>query len=163
MTTKTAELLAKGLKSGFGGGNVMKNVKRAKFNFDSSHLENGSNVYHDEWIAGTKGFGGGQEIVETNGQRYTRVYAGGTVYPSILKKLAITETQVMGYLKDQIIENGHKIRLFKSFSPRLTSPWKYEYKVDKKTSELPITTGTERIYYKNKLVFQHNFIICPVE
>lgn len=161
MSNKTDEFLAKGLKSGFGGGNVMQNVKRSGFNLDSSHFEDKKGRYHDEWAAARAG--GGQELVWVEGKNYTRVYAGGTINPIALDKLGIKIDDVMVFLKKIILNNASLIRLHQNFGPIQEKDWSYSYTVIERNEQIPLTTGKEEILYKGKLVFQHNFLICPVD
>ncbi|MBU0569897.1 hypothetical protein KKB40_03890 [Patescibacteria group bacterium] len=63
------KLLARGLQKGFGGGTARTGVKRGGFELESSHYETkDGGVYHDEWLANR--VGGGQELVEVEGERY---------------------------------------------------------------------------------------------
>lgn len=161
MSLKTDKLLAKGLAAGFGNGTVRTGITRGSFDIDSSHLETIKEIYHDEWVAIR--IGGGQELVKSGNVTYTRVYAGGVIPTKDLEKMGITIAEIMDVLKKQIVENGEKIRLHTDFEPKLDSPWQYSYKVTGTNKDLSMTTGKELIKYKNTIVFEHDFIICPVE
>lgn len=159
--SKINKLLIKGLKEGFAGGTTMQDVKRKCFNLKSSHYEEGSNIYHDEWFADRAG--GGQEIIKVKDITFTRVYAGGTIPTEDLKKLGISKGHVMIFLKKQITENGEKIRLYSDFETKPEGDWQYSYKVLNTNKEIPLTVGKEVIKYKDQLVFVHDFIISPVD
>ncbi len=154
-------MLARGLQKGFGGGTVRLGVGRGGFDVESSHLEGGGSVYHDEWVADR--VGGGQELVQVGDRIYTRVYAGGTIAESELKRLGVTKKEVIAYLKSQILQNGDKIRLHKDFYPEPEGDWGYTYKIIDSEEGVPMTTGKECIYYKGQMVFTHIFLLCPVE
>jgi hypothetical protein len=154
------DLLTKGLAAGFGGGTAMQGVKRGGFELESSHLEDGEGVYHDEWAADR--VGGGQELVEKDGKRFTRVYAGGTLALEELQQMGITKGDIMGHLKHQLVKNGEKIRLYGDFTAE-DGDWSYAYKVLDREEAIPTTVGKEVISYKGQMVFVHHFIFCPVE
>lgn len=156
----TDKLLAKGLAQGFAGGTVMDGVTRAGFNFKSSHFEE-SGVYHDEWFADRAG--AGQEVVKVGDSTYSRVYAGGTISIEELNKLGIDKGQVMTFLKKQMTENSESIRLHTDFTPESEGDWQYSYRVTGTSSQIPLTMGKEVITYKDQLVFEHDFIISPVD
>ena len=156
------ELLTKGLQEGFGGGTVRKGVDRGGFKVESSHYETeDGDAYHDEWLANR--VGGGQELIEIDGNRFTRVYAGGTISEEALKDLGLTKKDVVGFLKKQILENGENLRLCDDFLPEAEEDWRYEYKIIDKEDDIPVTMGKESIYFKEELVFVHNFVLSPVE
>lgn len=161
MSEKTDKILVRGLKEGFAGGTIMNNVEREGFKLKSSHFENESDVYHDEWFADRAG--GGQEIVKAGKETYTRVYAGGTVPREVLVQLGISIGDVMTFLKKQIIENGEKIRLNTNFEPETEGDWQYSYKVLDRDEGIPLTLGKETINFKGILVFVHDFVISPVD
>ncbi len=161
MSQETDKLLAEGLKQGFAGGTVMSSLNRAGFSLKSSDFENEAGKYHDEWFANRAG--GGQEIVKVGETTYTRVYAGGTIPPEELQKLGITKGDVMKFLKKQMLESGEKIRLHSDFEPEAEGDWKYSYKVTGTNKQVPMTMGKEVISYRGNLVFEHDFIICPVD
>src|SRR3989344_4796344 len=109
MSQNAFKLLAKGLAQDFAGGTVMSGVKRAGFDFKSSHFEENGNIYHDEWFADRAG--AGQEVVKVGDVTYSRVYAGGTLQVEKLQELGTDKGQIMTFLKKQMLENGEKIRL----------------------------------------------------
>ncbi|MFH1601526.1 MAG: hypothetical protein ABIB61_01060 [Candidatus Shapirobacteria bacterium] len=158
----TEALLSKGLEEGFGGKTVRENVQRGPFELESSHYETEEgNVYHDEWLANR--VGGGQEIVEVDGKRFTRVYAGGTVSEEILESLGLTKKEVIAFLKGQITKNGDEIRLYEDFGPESEGDWQYEYQIMDREDDIPVTTGKESIFYQGELVFVHVFALSPIE
>jgi hypothetical protein len=155
------KLLNTGLKEGFAGGTIREGVERGGFNLESSHLERDEGKYHDEWMAGR--VGGGQELVEINGEYFTRVYAGGTISDEELKNLGITGKEVIGQLKNQLLENSDLIRLKKDFLPEPDRDFQYKCEVIDNENEIPVTTVKESISYKGKTVFIHILVLCPVE
>ncbi|MBU0572212.1 hypothetical protein KKH23_00905 [Patescibacteria group bacterium] len=156
------EMLTRGLQEGFGGETTRKSVARGGFTLESSHYETkDGNTYHDEWMADR--VGGGQELVEVDGKRFTRVYAGGTISEEALKDFGLTKKDVISFLKKNILENGDKIRLQGNFQPEAEGDWQYKYNVIDREESIPVTVGKEHIYYKGELVFVHNFIISPIE
>jgi len=160
MSQKTDNLLVQGLSYGFAGKTKAKKVTRASFILDSSHLNVGNSVYHDEWFADRAG--GGQEIVKVGSEKFTRVYAGGTIPKKDLVKLGTNNDEVMNFLKKQIVENGKSIRLYHDFTS-CAGNWNYSYKVVYKNISIPLTLGQEIISYKGKLVFEHIFVLCPID
>jgi len=161
MSQETDELLSKGLAQGFAGGTVMSGVNRAEFDFKSSHFEENGNVYHDEWFADRAG--AGQEVVKVGDVTYSRVYAGGTLPVDELQKLGTDKGQIMTFLKKHMLENGDRIRLHTDFRPEAEGDWQYSYKVTDTNPQIPLTIGKEVITFKGQLVFEHDFIICPVD
>lgn len=161
MSQETDELLSKGLAQGFAGGTVMSGVNRAEFDFKSSHFEENGNVYHDEWFADRAG--AGQEVVKVGDVTYSRVYAGGTLPVDELQKLGTDKGQIMTFLKKHMLENGDRIRLHTDFRPEAEGDWQYSYKVTDTNPQIPLTMGKEVITFKGQLVFEHDFIICPVD
>jgi hypothetical protein len=155
------EMFTKGLQEGFGGKTARKSAVRGGFTLESSHYETKDGVYHDEWLADR--VGGGQELVEVDGKRFTRVYAGGTIYEETLQDLGLTKKNVISFLKKNILENGENIRLHNDFKPEAEGDWQYKYKVIDREDSIPITVGKESIYHKGELVFVHGFVISPVE
>lgn len=159
--TDIDSLLSKGLSQGFAGGTVMSGIKRAGFDFKSSHFEENKNIYHDEWYADRAG--AGQEVVKVGDVTYSRVYAGGTLPVEELQKLGTDKGQIMTFLKKQMLVNGEKIRLHTDFTPEAEGDWQYSYKVTDTNPQIPLTMGKEVIYFKGQLVFEHDFVICPVD
>jgi len=161
MSEAVDKLFSKGLQQGFAGGTVMSDVKRAEFNFKSSHFEEDGNIYHDEWFADRAG--AGQEVVKVGDVVYSRVYAGGTLPVEELQKIGTDKGQIMTFLKKQMLENGEKIRLHTNFNSEADGDWQYSYKVTETNSQIHLTMGKEVITFKGNLVFEHDFIICPVD
>lgn len=156
------QLLSEGLKQGFAGGTAPQGVQRNGFILESSHFQSpDGGIYHDEWTADR--IGGGQELVEKDGEKFTRVYAGGIIAEEELKAMGITKGDIMTYLKKQIIENGDNIRLYENFKSEPSDEWSYTYEVIDQEEGVPTTVGKEIIFYKGELVFVHHFILCPVE
>ncbi|HOX96202.1 MAG TPA: hypothetical protein PLI45_02375 [Candidatus Woesebacteria bacterium] len=161
MSEKTEKLLSLGLKQGFVGETVMQSVERGVFKMKSSHFENEDGTYHDEWMADRTG--GGQEIVETDGVSYTRVYAGGTISINALTEMGISIKDVMSFLKKNILEGGEQTRLFADYLPEPDGDWQYSYTILEDEPKIPLTLGKEVIRYQGVLVFIHDFLITPVE
>lgn len=106
-----AKALTDGLNKGYAGGKP-ESVVRSGFEGNKSYIELADGaIYHDEWFVETR-LGGGQELVQTNEGKFTRLYAGGTPDETMLESLGITVKDVGGYLKEKILELGDKTRLF---------------------------------------------------
>ena len=146
--------LTKGLVAGYGGETEFKKNIRGTFETISSHYEKEGIIYHDEWIDG-----GGQEIVKSEGELFTRVYAGGTINEEKLNNLGIKKEEIISYLISKIKELGDKTRLFSDCSLVNDGDWSYEYKVIDDEEALEITVGKEIIKYKNEIVFVHCFVL----
>lgn len=154
-------LLATGLQAGYGGGTTFGQADRGGFVLKTSHFADGNGgTYHDEWCADT--LGGGQELVEEGGQKFTRVYAGGTIALEKLQELGTSKPEVLTFLKSIMLDHGEKIRQDSDFE-FTNGDWKYIYKVTDQEKDIPIISGKESIFYKNNLVFVHMFVLCPVE
>ncbi len=153
-------ILAKGLLEGYVGNSVRGSAVRAGFNLSSSDYEGPEGKYHDEWAADFNG--GGQELTLTpQGEKATRVYAGGTLSAEKLEKLGLTKKEVIGKLVYFVNRLGDKTRLDEEAQDS-DGDWKYTYKVLKKVEEIPLDLGAEEIRYKDLLVFIHFHIISPV-
>jgi len=157
----TERMLVAGLQAGFAGDTDRWAVNRGGFDGESSRLDNGEEIYHDEWFANRAG--GGQELVRVGDKTYTRVYAGGAVSEERLSGLGTTRKEVISFLKKFILNYGDEIRLHSNFGPSAEGDWEYAYKILESQEDISMTTGKETIYYKDELVFQHNFILCPVD
>lgn len=107
--------------------------------------------------------GGGQELVEVNGQKFTRLYAGGTPDKEVLDFLGITDNDVGTYLKKSIEKLGDKTRLYKDCTPEPDGTWQYEYKVTSNETAIGVATGMETINYSGMTVHIHAFILSPVK
>jgi hypothetical protein len=146
---------AKGLTATFAGKSNFEKITRGSFPMISSVPPDMS--YIDQWLPDQSG--GGQEILEVDGIRYTRVYAGGTVEEKILLTLGISKSDVMVFLTKVLTSSALKTRLDESFHLE-DGEWSYSY--DTTVEDLAMITGKEVISYKNTQVFVHLFIICIV-
>src|SRR5690348_12450503 len=95
--TSIREGFSKALLAGYGGKTIFEKVERGPFAMLSSTLNEGSLAYVDQWFAGQ--LGGGQEILEIAGKRYTRLYGGGTLDNEALGTLGIDHGKVIEALK----------------------------------------------------------------
>lgn len=152
--------LAKGLTAGFAGKSTYTKVKRGKFAVESSSFDEDGISYIDQWMPSR--LGGGQEIVEVDGMRYTRVYAGGAVEKTKLASLGITEADVMDCLKTSLLVAKEKTR-FDALYTRREGKWTYTYTPGVKDKIVGIITGKETISYNNVPVFVHFLLISPVK
>src|SRR3989339_353620 len=97
MKTATKKILAKGLGEGYVGKSIRGKVDRAGFQLETSGYQGPEGKYHDEWAAHQNG--GGQELVEdVDGEKATRIYAGGTLEEGNLTSLGLTGKDVIGKL-----------------------------------------------------------------
>jgi hypothetical protein len=154
-------LLALGLREGFVGGTTTGSTKSASIELVTSSLHVSGGNYRDRWTKGISG--GGQELVVFGGKKLTRVYAGGTIPDSDLRAMGIQHSDVMNYLKQQIVTHGDKIRLYEDFTPEPEGHWRYSYKIKGQLEYISLTVGEEEIMYDNVTVFGHVFLICPVK
>jgi len=152
--------LTQGLVAGYAGKTDFSEVKRGGFSFKSSHLETEQSKYHDEWLVAN--VGGGQEIIDLNGQQFTRLYAGGIVDEEELANLGTNKEEVINFLKKTIFELNEQTRLFNNCQSKPNNDWFYSYTIIDRNQALPITTAREQIFYKNRVVFVHNFLLCPI-
>ncbi len=160
MKKEIEKLLTTGLKHGFGEGRAEDGFRNG-FPIKVVHFADfKGNIYHDEWTPGR--LGGGQEIVEFKGDKFTRLYAGGTLEEEKLAELGIDEKAVMKFLKGQILENRGKMRLFENFDSQDGSEWVYQYRVIDQIKELGLVIGRENIFYNGSLVFVHGFLLSPI-
>lgn len=144
------DALTIGLLAGYGGQTDFQTITRGGFKLKSSHFEKDNIKYHDEWTSG-----GGQEIVEVNGQKYTRVYAGG-VQPGFPDSSLVIQ-KLVGFIQ----KLQDRTRLF-SDSDMDDGDWKYRYHILFRDDEFDITVGQEIISLKNQTVFIHCFILAPI-
>jgi hypothetical protein len=77
MNNTIKQALTDGLLGGYVGETEFKSIIRGGFEMKQSHYEKNGAIYHDEWLPNRTG--GGQELVEIEGQPFTRLYAGGLV------------------------------------------------------------------------------------
>lgn len=160
--TKLKKLLADGLGAGYAGQSNFEHVRRGPFEGEQSLFSpEEEKVYLDQWFAKLRG--GGQELVQNEDGKATRLYAGGTIDSEELSKLGITEEQVSEYHKKAIKELGQKTRLDEDCSPKPDGDWQYSYKIIKRLDEIDLTIGLESIFYKGQLVFAHGFMNSPVK
>ena len=162
MAESMEKLLTDGLAEGYAGTKKPEKIERVGFNGkanDFISLDGGH--YHDEWFADRAG--AGQEVVKVGDVTYSRVYAGGTLPVDELQKLGTDKGQIMTFLKKHMLENGDRIRLHTDFRPEAEGDWQYSYKVTDTNPQIPLTMGKEVITFKGQLVFEHDFIICPVD
>lgn len=148
--SEIAKALTVGLLAGYGGQTDFQSINRGGFELRSSHFEKDGIRYHDEWTNG-----GGQEIIEVSGQRYTRVYAGG-VQPSFPDSSLVTK-KLIGFIQ----QLQDQTRLF-SNAEIVDGDWKYSYQVVTHDDEFDITIGKEIIALNNETVFIHCFILSPI-
>lgn len=159
MESKISAALAKGLTAGFAGKSTFEKIVRGKFPMvSSSYCEDGIS-YMDQWFPGH--MGGGQEILEVDGKRYTRVYAGGTVADTVLSPLGISKSDVMECLKKTLLTAADKTRFSDPYRIE-DGEWKYQYTPGEPDETTGMITGKEIISYKNTPVFVHLFIISSV-
>jgi len=159
MKAKIKKILGVGLSGGYGSNNYGK-IARAGFELDSSDYLGSEGRYHDEWAARQNG--GGQELVEdADGEKATRVYAGGSLDKEALQKLGLTDEDVSTELKFFLKELGAKTRLDEAVELE-HGKFMYSYRVIKRVTEIPALVGEEEIRYGNSLVFVHYHINSPV-
>ncbi|MDO8269136.1 MAG: hypothetical protein Q7T54_00510 [Candidatus Levybacteria bacterium] len=155
--------LTVGLLAGYAGKNAdIKDIVRAGFRGKSSDVMLSNGKYHDEWFVPTH-TGGGQEFVDVNGQKFTRLYGGGTPDREVLDFLGITDKDVNDFLKRNISQLGEKTRLFTDCLPEADGVWQYAYKVTSNEKEIGVVTGIETIDYSGTRVHIHAFILSPIE
>jgi hypothetical protein len=161
MNTKNIEKgLTKGLISGYGGKTKFTTVIRGSIELKSSHFEEQNLIYHDEWLPNN--IGGGQELLKIGDQQFTRLYSGGTIKEEKLKSLGITKKDVILFLKETILEQKEKTRLFKKCNPKPKNGWSYSYQILEKETAISLVVSKETISFKNEIVFVHCFFLCPI-
>ena len=154
-------ILGKGLCEGYMGKTARGKVDRAGFTVETSDYKGPEGIYHDEWAAIQNG--GGQELVETSdGEKATRVYAGGNLPQEELVKLGTTEEEAIQKLLFFVNEAGEKTRQ-DTDTESTDGDWKYNYKVLDEEKEIPLVVGKESIFYKDTLVFVHFHINSPIK
>lgn len=117
--------------------------------------------YRDEWFADDNG--GGQELVELNGEKFTRLYGGGVIPTEELRELGITTKDVISRLITSVRELKEKTRLHEECSLELLDGWGYKYTILKKSKEVPLTVGYESIEFNGREVFAHAHILSPIK
>jgi hypothetical protein len=153
--------LTAGLLSGYAGKSQFSEVIRGIFPLKQSHVEEGDLIYHDEWLDAKKG--GGQEIIQVGDARFTRLYAGGVIHEDELKRIGITEDQVITFLIETIQREKENTRLFQDCCPKTQGRWSYSYTIIQTIESISLTIGVERINVDGNEVFMHAFLLCPVE
>lgn len=162
MANDIESTLTEGLLLGYAGKEVQP-IERGGFTGKASHiLIDQRRLYHDEWFVDSH-IGGGQELIDIEGRKYTRLYAGGTPDPKQLESLGITTKDVSRYLKSQITKQGSSTRLFTDCTPEVDEDWQYNYQIRDTFEEIGLTTATETIEYKGTVVHIHTFILCPIK
>lgn len=160
MNKNSKDVLARGLLEGYVGKSVRGSVNRSGFSLETSDYNGSEGKYHDEWAADFNG--GGQELTEAqNGERATRVYAGGTLVAEKLQELGLTKKDVIGKLIFFVnkLEDGTRLD---QDAEMVDEAWRYTYKVLKSVKEIPVDLGEEEIRFGENLVFVHYHIISPV-
>ena len=153
------KILGIGFSGGYGVSNYGR-ITRAGFELDSSDYSGQEGRYHDEWAAHKNG--GGQELGETpDGEKATRVYAGGSLDKEALQKLGLTDDEVSTELKYFLKTLGAKTRLDEGIELE-HGKYKYSYRIIKNVEEIPVIVGEEEIRYDQSLVFVHYLINSPV-
>jgi hypothetical protein len=155
-------LLTVGLLSGYIGGSVRGDTFRVGFPFETSDYQGPEGAYHDEWIV-DKRSGGGQEVVETpDGNKFTRLYAGGTISEEEIVKLGISGEVVVERLIDFVREAGNQTRLNDCYQST-NGEWSYRYKIRKIEAEIGIIAAEEEVRYQDRMVFMHYHLLCPIK
>jgi len=158
---KIKNILAKGLGEGYVGKSIRGKADRAGFQLETSEYQGPEGKYHDEWAAHQNG--GGQELVEdADGEKATRVYAGGTLEEEKLTSLGLTGKDVIGKLIFFVNQLGDKTRLDTDAELK-EGDWTYFYKVMKSVDEIPLVVAEEEIRFKDSLVFVHFHINSQVK
>lgn len=162
MNTKAEAILIRGLKAGYAGGETPIVITRGPFVGKESALSfpDLNADYNDQWFF--KRTGGGQDIARSGDEMATRVFAGGIVKPDILKKLGISEDQVLAYHKQKLSTLASTTRLHDDVVVPADGDWQYTYQIMKDYPDLLLTVGVETISYKNTDVFVHVFLNTPI-
>lgn len=162
MKQNAEKILVKGLADGYAGSHIPRTISRGPFQGKES-AESYPQLdadYNDQWFF--KRTGGGQDIARSGDETTTRVFAGGIVDPMILRKLQVTEEQVLAYHKEKLSSLADTTRLHKSIRPEPDGDWLYRYDVIKEYPDVPLTVGVETIAYKGQDVFVHVFLNVPI-
>lgn len=161
MKPEIKSILSKGLGEGYVGKSLRGQTDRAGFKLETSDYNGSEGKYHDEWAAHQNG--GGQELAEDiNGEKATRVYAGGTLDEEKLKGFELTGKDVIGKLIFFVNKSEGKTRLDEDVE-LADGDWTYKYKVMKSVKEIPVDVAEEDILFKGNLVFVHFHINSPVK
>lgn len=161
MSERTEKLLTDGLAKGYSGTKKPEKIARAGFSGKSNDFVSPTGGhYHDEWFADDNG--GGQELVEEYGEKFTRLYGGGVIPQLELQKLGLTTKDVIAHLITSVNELKEKTRLHESCSLELPNGWNYKYTILKKSEEVPLMVSYESIEYNGREVFAHAHILSPI-
>lgn len=161
MSERIDKLFTEGLDQGYTGAKKPDKIQRSGFaGKTTDFIASDGGHYHDEWFADDNG--GGQELVEIDQEKATRVYAGGVIPAEELQALGLTTKEVITCLITCVQDLGDKTRLRQSVSLELPNGWKYTYKILKESQEVPLTIGYESITYYGREVFAHGHMISPV-
>lgn len=159
MDTKFKKILGTGLAGGYGNSNYEKGIDRAGFKFDINDYQGPEGKYHDEWAAHQNG--GGQEIVETpDGEKWTRVYGGGSPDDRVLQGFGTSGVEVGKKIMEFLGKVG-KLSRFDEDYELTDGNWAYIYKIIRNVPEIPVFLGQEEIRFKGNLVFVHFIINSP--
>lgn len=166
MSQRTDKLLTDGLAEGYTGNKNPVKIERAGFvgkstDYPSDNPKLKRGHYHDEWFANDNG--GGQELVEIEEEKFTRLYGGGVIPQEELQKIGLTTEDVIQRLITSVRELKEKTRLHKPSSFQLPDGWSYKYTILKKSKEVPLTIGYESIEYNGREVFAHGHLLTPVK
>lgn len=162
MSERTDQLLTDGLAEGYAGEKKPVKIERAGFAGKANdYVGPNGGVYHDEWFADDNG--GGQELTEEEGEKFTRLYGGGVIPVEELQKLGLTTKDVIARLITSVKELKEKTRLYEACSLDLPGGWKYTYSIIKKSQEVPLTVGYESIEFSDREVFAHAHILTPIK
>jgi len=162
MSETIDKLLTEGLAEGYAGTKKPETIQRSGFHGKANdHMSSNGGHYHDEWFADDNG--GGQELVETAGERFTRLYGGGVIPVEELQKLGFTTKDVIDRLIASVNELKGKTRLYEPCSLELQDGWEYDYEILKRSEEVPLTIGYESIKFNGREVFAHGHVLSPVK
>ncbi len=155
------ELLTEGLAAGFAGQTQFETVKEGPVTYKvSTFVSSTGGVYRDKWTGGKSG--GGHEVAIIGDRAIFRSYSGGTIKDDQLAELGVDHKAVMDYLISKILELGNKTRLDDDCIVGPDGEWQYTYRVMRVEEDLSKIFAREVIAYKNRLVFLHDFSICPL-
>lgn len=162
MSKRIDELLTDGLLAGYASKNEPATIEKVGFVGKSNDYTNSNTAhYHDEWFGSENG--GGQELVDSQDGKGTRLYAGGVISLPELEALGITKADVTARLITSIRTLKDKTRLRSTCFLSLGEGWEYKYDILKTSEEVPLRIGYESISYKEREVFAHGFLISPVK
>ncbi len=163
MSERTDKLLTDGLAEGYGGLKKPEKIKRSYFRGKSNYYNSPEGGhYHDEWFADDNG--GGQELTEIDGEKFTRLYGGGVIPVEELQKLGLTTKNVLSKLSVSINTLRNRTRLHTPSQLKfMDGLWLYTYSILKQSEEVPLTVGYESIEYKGREVFAHAHILSPIK